>query len=144
MALLVMILTCPLAIIALMHRPWRVERVAVLPVGPGEPERTVTYREMPGLPGRFKRWPLLWRVVTGHFVWTGNPPLTPQEAAALDNEFERLWLQAGPGIFTAPEAEGCAQPWDDASRAHAALFACQPTAAWKRKILINGLKQLFN
>jgi acetyltransferase-like isoleucine patch superfamily enzyme len=143
MALLTILLTLPLPLVALCRRPWRVKRVAVLPASPGEPGRTVGYHEMPGLPGGLKRWPMLWRVVTGHFVWTGNPPLTPLEAGSLDNEFERLWLQAGPGIFTAPEADGCVSPWDDAARAHAALFACQPTAAWKRKILVNGLKQLF-
>lgn len=144
LALLVLVLTLPLPVLALCRRPWRVERTAVLPSGPGEPLRTVVYHEMPALPGSLRRWPLLWRVVTGHFAWTGNPPLTPEEAGALDGEFERLWLHAGPGIFTAPEAEGCAAPWDDAARAHAALFACQPTAAWRRRILANGLKRLFN
>jgi len=142
-ALLVMILTSPLFLLALFHRPWRIEQVAVLPSGPGDPIRTVTYHEMPGLPGKFRRWPYLWRVVTGHFSWTGNPPLTPEEAGLLDGEFERLWLQAGPGIFTAPEAEGCVPPWDDGARAHAALFACQPTAGWRRKILTQGLKRFL-
>lgn len=144
MALLVLVLTSPLLLIALFRRPWRIERDAVLPSGPGEPVRTVSYHEMPGLPGSLRRWPRLWRVVTGHFTWIGNPPLTPDEAGLLDSEFERLWLQAGPGVFTAPEAEGSVAPWDDAARAHAALFACQPTAPWKRKILTQGLKKLFN
>lgn len=144
LALLVMILSFPLLLIALFSRPWSIKREAVLPSGPGEPVRTVTYYEMPGLPGSLRRWPSLWRVVTGHFAWIGNPPLTPEEAGLLEAEFERLWLQAGPGIFTAPEAEGCVAPWDDGARAHAALFACQPTAAWKRKILGQGLKNLFN
>lgn len=142
-ALLVLVLTSPLVLLTLCRRPWRIERTAVLPSGPGEPLRTVFYHEMPALPGGLRRWPLLWRVVTGHFAWTGNPPLAPTEAGALEGEFERLWLQAGPGIFTAPEAEGCSAPWDDAARAHAALFACQPTAAWRRKILSSGLKRLF-
>lgn len=143
LALAVLFLTCPLLLLALRRRPWCIERTALLPSGPGEPVRTVTYHEMPGLPGNLRRWPYLWRVVAGDFSWTGNPPLTREEAALLDGEFERLWLQAGPGIFTAPEAEGCTAPWDDGARAHAALFACQPTAAWKRKILGNGLKRLF-
>ena len=143
LALLILILTSPLLLLAICRRPCRVERVAVLPSGPGEPIRTVTYHEMPALPGSLRRWPYLWRVVAGDFAWTGNPPLSPEEAGLLDGEFERLWLQAGPGIFTAPEAEGCAAPWDDSARAHAALFACQPTSAWNRKILVNGLKRLF-
>lgn len=144
MALLVIFLTFPLPLIASFRRPWRIEREAVLPSGLGVPLRTVSYHEMIGLPSSLRRWPRLWRVVTGHFAWTGNPPLTPEEAGLLDGEFERLWLKAGPGIFTAPEAEGCVAPWDDSARAHAALFASQPTAAWKRKILIQGLKRLFN
>jgi len=143
LALIVMVLTCPVVLIALFRRPWRVERVAVLPSGPGEPLRTVTYHEMPALPGHLRRWPYLWRIVTGDFSWIGNPPLTPEEAATLEGEFESLWLQAGPGIFTAPEAEGSTAPWDDGARAHAALFACQPTATWRRKILAQGLKKLF-
>jgi hypothetical protein len=144
LALLVLILTLPLPIFALCRRPWRIEKKAILPSAPGEPLRVVTYHEMPTLPGRLGRWPFLWKIITGHFVWIGNPPLTLEDASGLENEFERLWLQAGPGIFTAPEAEGCTVPWDDTARAHAALFACQPTAAWKWKILINGLKRLFN
>jgi hypothetical protein len=142
-ALLVMILTAPLAVLALFHRPWCVAKTAVLPSGPGEPLRTVTYHEMPGLSGRLQRWPYLWRIVTGHFAWIGNPPLTPDAAALLEGEFERLWLHAGPGIFTAPEAEGCTAPWDESAQAHAALFACQPTTTWRKKILIQGLKRLL-
>lgn len=144
MALVMLILTWPLPVLALLGRPWRVKRTAVLPSRPGEPLRTVIYHEMPALPGSLRRWPFLWRVVTGHFVWTGNPPLTPEEVGKLDGEFEHLWLHAGPGVFTAPEAEGCSAPWDDTARAHAALFSCQPTAAWRRKILLGGLKRLFN
>ena len=62
----------------------------------------------------------------------------------MQGEFERLWLSAAPGIFTAPEAEGCAAPWDDAARAHAALFACQATSAWRSRILRHGLQHLFS
>ena len=143
LAVLILILTSPLLLLALVGRPWRIERVAVLPSSPGEPPRIITYHEMPALPGKLRRWPYLWRVVTGHFSWTGNPPLTPEEAKLLEGEFERLWLRAGPGIFTAPEAEGCIAPWDDAARAHAALFACQPTTAWRKKILAQGVQDFL-
>ena len=142
MALLVILITLPLPLIALLRQPRHIRRVAVLPCGAGEPVRTVAYHELPGLPGTLRRWPQLWRVVTGHFAWTGNPPLSPEEAGLLESEFERLWLMAGPGIFTAPEAEGCLPPWDDAARAHAALFACQPTGSWRRKILAQGFKKI--
>jgi hypothetical protein len=142
-ALFVMILTCPVLLLALCRRPWTSAHMAVLPSGPGEPMRSVIYHVMPALPGHLKRWPMLWRVITGDFAWIGNPPLTPEQAGGLESEFERLWLQAGPGIFTAPEAEGCTEPWDDSARAHAALFACQPTGAWRQKILVRGLQQIF-
>jgi hypothetical protein len=144
LALLIIFLTFPLALLALCFRSSRIERIAVLPSGAGEPLRTVAYQEMPWMPGYLRRWPYLWRIATGHFVWIGNPPLSPEEVEAFESEFERLWLLAGPGIFTAPEAEACSPPWDDSARAHAALFSCQPTSAWRRKILALGIKRLFN
>lgn len=144
MALLVIVLTFPFALIAFCCRPSIMSREAVLPSEAGEPLQTVTYHEMTGFPVCLRRWPYLWRIVTGHFAWTGNPPLTAEEAALLESEFELLWLKSEPGIFTAPEAEGCQPPWDDNARAHASLFACQPTAAWRRKIVFNGLKRLFH
>lgn len=142
-ALFVMILTSPIALIALFHRPWIVHKLAVRPRMAGEADRSFHYQELPGLPGNLKRWPILWRIVTGDFAWVGNPPLAPEEASDLKSEFDQLWLQAGPALFTAPEAEGCTPPWDEAARAHAALYACQPTTAWKRKILASGLKNLL-
>jgi hypothetical protein len=136
-ALIVLLLTCPLALLR------RVEQIAVLPPEAGEPMRTISYYEIPCFRGKLRCWPYLWRIVTGHFVWLGNPPLSPEEVNSLDNEFEQLWLHAGPGIFTAPEADGCSAPWDDTARAHAALFASQATHAWRRKILYHGIKHLF-
>ncbi|MCF7732347.1 MAG: hypothetical protein K9N23_11695 [Akkermansiaceae bacterium] len=120
---------------------WR-RQEAALPTDAGTPQRTIAYHVLPSLPGWLGRWPMLWRIVTGHFAWTGNPPLTPAEAALLEGEFERLWLHSAPGLFTAPEAEGCHAPWDDAARAHAALFACQPTVGWRWKIIRRGLTNL--
>jgi hypothetical protein len=99
---------------------------------------------MPTLGPRFARWPSLWRIVTGHFAWTGNPPLTPPEAANLTGEFESLWLHTPPGLFTAPEAEGCSPPWDDAARAHAALFASSPSTAWRWKLITKGLRRFLS
>lgn len=149
LALLVLLLTLPLLLIGafmslLRRKPVFETHTAVLPPVPGAPQSTVTWRALAGLRGHLRRWPVLWRIVTGHFAWTGNPPLTPSEAARLDGEFERLWLHTAPGLFTAPEAEGCQAPWDDAARAHAALFACQPTAAWRLKTIRHGLTSLFS
>lgn len=140
LAILALLLTSPLLLLALLGRT---KHEAVLPSAPGDPLRSVHYYEISSLPGKLRRLPYLWRIVTGHFLWTGNPPLTPEEAELLDGEFERLWLQAGPGIFTAPEAEGCAEPWCDTARAHAALFASQPTTGWRKKILSQGMKNFL-
>ena len=143
----VLLLSLPVLILAgmvsLVRRQalWRYLEAA-LPTDAGTPQRAIVYHVFPSLPGWLGRWPMLWRIVTGHFAWTGNPPLTLAEAALLEGEFERLWLHTAPGLFTAPEAEGCHFPWDDAARAHAALFACQPTVAWRWKIIRRGLSNL--
>ncbi|GAA5482027.1 hypothetical protein [Haloferula sargassicola] len=148
LALGAMLLTFWVPLLALLlapirRRPWREFRQATLKAGPGEPLRPLWYAEFPALPGGWKRWPRLCRVVTGHFSWTGNPPIEAIQAAQLVTEFERLWLQVPPAVFTAPEAEGCAEPWDDEARAHAALFASRPTFAWRWRILRHGLTSLF-
>ena len=149
LALLIMLVTLPVPLVAgllslLRRKPFLKPHIAVLPSEPAAPTRTVAWHELGGLRGRLRRWPVLWRIVTGHFGWTGNPPLTPEEAGQLDGEFEQLWLHTAPGLFTAPEAEGCEAPWDDAARAHAALFACQPTAAWRLKTIRHGLSAIFS
>lgn len=147
-ALLALVLTSPVLLVAallslLRGMPVLRQQMAVLPSESGAPQRTAAWYQLPAVPGRLKRWPMLWRIVTGHFAWAGNPPLAPQEASALQGEFERLWLQTAPGLFTAPEAEGSRAPWDDAARAHAALFACRPSAAWRLRIIGHGLIRLF-
>ncbi len=149
LAAFVMFVTSPLLLLAAV-RSWVKKlpvvrsHVAVLPSAPSHPQRHVTWHELPGMPDPWRRWPRLWSIVRGHFAWTGNPPLSPAEAAALEGEFERLWLNAAPGFFTAPEAEGSLPPWDDAARAHAALFACKPTFEWCLRIVRHGLRSLFS
>lgn len=149
LALVILLLTLPLFLVAALmslcrRQPLMRRNTAVLPSDPGTPQRTVTWHELAGLRGPLRRWPVLWRIVTGHFAWTGNPPLTPDEASQLDGEFERLWLHTAPGLFTVPEAEGCKAPWDDDARAHAALFACQPTTAWRFKAIRRGLSVILS
>lgn len=134
----------------LRQKPLFIQKMAVLPGEPGMTQRVIDYQELNTvlptflLPGTAHRLPRLWRIATGHFAWTGNPPLTPEEAKELDGEFEQLWLHTAPGLFTAPEAEGCTVPWDDAARVHAALFACQPTASWSWKIIRHGLTPIHS
>ena len=149
LALLALFLSSPILIpaaiaAALSRNPLFLQHAAALPSDPGNPLRSISYLSMPTLGPRFARWPSLWRIVTGHFAWTGNPPLTPPEAANLTGEFESLWLHTPPGLFTAPEAEGCSPPWDDAARAHAALFASSPSTAWRWKLITKGLRRFLS
>lgn len=149
LALLALFLSSPILIpaaitAALSRKPLFLPHSAALPSDPGSPHRSISYLSMPPLGTRFERWPFLWRIVTGHFAWTGNPPLTPSEAASLTGEFESLWLHSPPGLFTAPEAEGCSPPWDDAARAHAALFASRPSTAWRWKLIRRGLRRFLS
>jgi len=109
----------------------------------GKPLDSVFYYDYPSLPAAWSRWPRLLRIITGHFSWTGNPPITPEEANLLESEFERLWLHVPPALFTAPEAEGCLKPWDDEAKAHAALFASRSTYSWRLRILARGLLSLI-
>ena len=149
LALLALFLSSPILIpaaiaAAISRNPLFLQHAAALPSDPGNPLRSISYLSMPTLGPRFARWPSLWRIVTGHFAWTGNPPLTPPEAANLTGEFESLWLHTPPGLFTAPEAEGCSPPWDDAARAHAALFASSPSTAWRWKLITKGLRRFLS
>jgi hypothetical protein len=148
LAAVALAITSPLLLLAVVlapvrGKPWWISRRAVVLGAPGMPLQMVTYHECPALPWAWSRWPRLWRIVTGHFSWTGNPPISPAEADGLELEFERLWLHAPPALFTAPEAEGCAEPWDDEAKAHAALFATAPTFAWRKRILCCGLRSLL-
>lgn len=148
-ALAALILTWPVLLVALVRGktsgPLFQEKLAVPSrrLGSGPPGEPVRYRELNAFAGPWRRWPMLWRIVTGDFAWTGNPPLTPAEEAELDGEFELRWLSAPTGLFTAPETEGSQPPWDDTAKAHAALFAGRADAAWRRRILLHGLKSLL-
>lgn len=148
-ALLCMILTSPVLLFAMLcgmrnREPWLVFKAAVRMQAAGEEMQEVLYAEFSSRMGAWARWPRLWRVVMGDFCWVGNPPLSPGQAAELNEEFERLWLYTAPAIFTAPEAEGSREPWDDEARMHAAMFASQSTPAWCRRILWKGLLGLVS
>jgi hypothetical protein len=144
-----MVFTSPVAIVAaalslLRGRPVTESRQAVLELAGehGGRPRTVKFKEFSGINGAWRRWPRLWKVVRREFAWVGNPPLEPDEAARLAGEWERRWLDMPPGVFTAPECEGCSPPWDDEARAHAVHFASLPTPRWRRRILGAGLRSL--
>ncbi|MES2705516.1 MAG: hypothetical protein V4726_02825 [Verrucomicrobiota bacterium] len=144
-ALAVLLLTWPVLILAAV-KGGPLFRTALAARGRrlhGPPGNPVRYGEIAAFTSLWRRWPMLWNIVTGDFAWTGNPPLTPEEAAGLSGEFELRWLTAPTGIFTAPETEGSLPPWDDTAKAHAALFAGRADAAWRRRILLHGLQSLL-
>jgi hypothetical protein len=87
---------------------------------------TMVYYELAGFRGKWKRWPQLWGIVTGKFVWIGNRPLAPEEAARLTEEFDQLWLAVPTGLFSLADALGDREGLSDDTRAHASFYAVDP------------------
>ena len=140
------VVTSPVALIAW----WRSRRqgldfcatrwaMAPLQAGTLSTVREVAYREFPTLGGFWRRWPQLWSIVRGDFAWIGNRPITREQAAELASEFEQLWLAAPVGLLSLADAEGCAEVFDDAARAHASFYAAQ----FGRKLDLEILRRLF-
>jgi hypothetical protein len=86
---------------------------------------TCRYHQLEGVPGLWRRWPELWKIVLGEFAWVGNRPLTRAQASELQTDCERLWLAVRPGLFSLGDAEGCLEPLGDEGRAHASFYAVQ-------------------
>ena len=71
----------------------------------------------------------------GDFTWVGNRPLTREQAAQLETEFEQLWLASPIGFFSLADAFGCDGKFDDAARAHSSFYAVRAGARLDREIL---------
>jgi hypothetical protein len=97
-------------------------------------DQTLVYYELAGANRWLRRWPQLWNIARGEFGWIGNRPLSPQDAAALETDFERLWLAAPVGLISLADALCCAQAFGNESRAHASFYAVQ--ANWKMDLSI--------
>ena len=87
---------------------------------------TLVYYELGGLRSKCKRWPQLWAIARGKFVWIGNRPLAPEEAAQLQGEFDQLWLTAPTGLFSLADALGDPENLSDETRAHASFYSVDP------------------
>ncbi len=132
-ALLALVLTSPLVLAAWFRNagtgePLFRRKIAVRsgsrvarPVGD-----TLVYYELAGLRGKGRRWPQLWAIVRGQFVWIGNRPLAPEAAAQLEGEFDQLWLTAPTGLFSLADAMGDPEDLSDETRAHASFYAVDP------------------
>ena len=97
-------------------------------------DETLAYYELASENRWLRRWPQLWNVARGQFTWIGNRPLSPEDASALNSDFERLWLAAPIGMISLADAVGCAQAFNDEAHAHASFYAA--LANWKTDVSI--------
>jgi hypothetical protein len=139
LALLVMILTLPLAALSiiwakLLGQPAFRPLVAVRPYHSTEPGTmaTLVFHELSCGARCLRFWPQLWNIFGGDFAWVGNRPLSPAQVADLSNDFERLWLAAPIGLFSLAQAEGAIDALE--TRACASLYALQ--ANWRLDLSI--------
>ena len=133
LALLVLLITSPVVVLAWLKprapgQPLFIRKVAersgtrvARPVGD-----TMVYYELAGIRGKWRRWPQLWSIFRGKFVWIGNRPLAPEQAAKLTEEFDQLWLAVPTGLFSLADALGDKEGLSDATRAHASFYAVDP------------------
>jgi len=140
-AFLVAILTSPVIITAWIKNGGTKnlfkKRRAVIPtaVTGTQSLREMNYSELSGFGGKWRRWPQLWRIVRGEFTWVGNPPLTREQAARLETEFEQLWLAAPVGLFSLADTFGKGEDFGDEARAHAGFYAVRADRRMDREIL---------
>jgi hypothetical protein len=99
----------------------------------------LVYYELASINRWLRRWPQLWNVMRGDFTWIGNRPLSPPDAEALRNEFERLWLAAPIGLISLADAVGCPQAFNDEARAHAAFYAVKANRRLDCSIFVGAL-----
>ncbi|MBL9138744.1 MAG: sugar transferase [Verrucomicrobiales bacterium] len=123
--------------------PWFVQRYGVrAPVTNALLTEVCRYHELNGVSGIWRRWPQLLNVARGEFAWVGNRPLSPEQAADLYTDFERLWLSVPPGIVSLADAEQCPDPVGDEARAHASFYAVQRNLSQDLHILGKALRRL--
>ena len=141
-ALLAGIVTSPLVLLAAIKnsgsgKPLFERKRAVVPtaVTANSALREMDYSELNGLTGIARRWPQLWSIVRGEFTWVGNRPLTREQAAQLETEFEQLWLAAPVGFVSFADTFGCAGRFDDDTRAHSSFYAVRADARLDRAVL---------
>jgi hypothetical protein len=132
-ALAVLLLTLPLAVLAILKAKLRGLPALRLQIAvrPGIDDgissfgRRLVYCELAGVSGWFRRWPQLWNIAVGHFRWIGNRPVNPRRAAKWSNEFERLWLAAPVGLISLADVEGCNDFSSAEAHAYASYYAAQ-------------------
>lgn len=140
-ALLLMLLTSPIILYAwLKNRGIKnlfLTKRAVVPtaVTGAQSLREMSYTEMGGCGGKWRRWPQLWRIVTGQFTWVGNRPLNREQAVQLETEFEQLWLAAPIGLISLADTFAGEEEYGDDARAHSSFYAVRASGRMDREIL---------
>jgi hypothetical protein len=146
-ALLLMILTLPLALLCmawsrLVRQRAAFTRMQVILPPPGTQDlyiRTVGLHALNGLDRLFSRWPQLWRVWRGDMHLIGNRPLTPARAAMLGDEFEQLWLTSPAGVFSLADASDDGLTDHETQLAHAACYSVNRSFRMNLRILLRCL-----
>lgn len=149
LALFALAATSPVVLWALLRRPsgrplFELHIAVRTPQDSEAISGTLRYHTLNGVGPCLRRWPQLWSIAKGSFCWVGNRPLTPDQAAQLGNEFERLWLAVPTGWISLADAEGCIDRFDDEARAHASFYAVQSSTTQNLRLLTRGFGRLFN
>ncbi|MCD6051238.1 MAG: hypothetical protein K0Q55_2641 [Verrucomicrobia bacterium] len=96
---------------------------------------TMTYCEVPSRYGWIRRWPQLWEAVCGRFALVGNRPLSPEDAAELKHDYEKLWLSVPTGVISLADAAVGVERFDEKARAHACFYAIRADEQMDASIL---------
>lgn len=128
LAFLIFVMTAPfvVALGVLIPSIWRQRKkcLAARPLGlQSQSARRFAYWELGWGPWWFRKWPQLINVARGQFSWVGNPPLSPERAAAFQEEHETLWLHAPIGFFTLARAETGEEEFSEETSVHASFYA---------------------
>lgn len=150
-ALLLMLMTSPLALFATLRAKWIwresafTRRQAILPQQ-GRQDRyshTTPLHTLNGTTSLFSRWPELWRVFRGDLHLIGNRPLTATEATELGDEFEQLWLASPAGVFSLADAADDGLDGPEAALAHAACYSVRRSFRMNLRILLRCLPRFL-
>ncbi|MEI7535022.1 MAG: hypothetical protein WCK57_11695, partial [Verrucomicrobiae bacterium] len=140
-ALLLVVVTSPVLIFAWLKNGGSknlfIKKRGVVPtaVAGTQSLREMNYSELNGFHSKWRRWPQLWRIVQGDFTWVGNRPLTREQAAQLETEFEQLWLAAPVGLFSLADTFRGADDFSDEARAHSSFYAVRASGRLDGEIL---------
>jgi hypothetical protein len=133
-ALIVALATCPFILPSLLRSLFSgtsvyTKSIAVRLIEPV----SVSYYQLRYAKGYLARWPQLWNIVRGEFSWFGNRPLSPREASEISPEFERLWLELPPGLFSQADAAGCWNNDSEEAIGHACFYSAKrnPKSKWE-------------